>query len=256
MTTAIHMPTDVSVTTPIDYWKTQLTIFVSMMSKVERREAYDRLYALFVEYSSIRHGVERVQTTEFQAAADMLFRCVYRRRIQKIVIEGGETATADLVCLLDEASHAAVRAVDHSAELAVTIVDVAMTSFPNDPEPRESLQSFVSNLLIRSCAHEHDDEIAARAMVYLRRVAPLLEGWVLRQTLFVCLMLASKMADDESMMLFDWASIFDSGLLQRPLSVFQEWEIALLKCLKWDLGIPWSELSSEKQRLDSTCGIS
>ena len=194
-----------------------------------------------------------MQSLEFEVASFVLLRCLYMHQIHKMRSQDSDTAKAGIACLLNEASHVAVRAVDHSADLAVRIVDVAMSFFPNDHEPRASLQYFVSNILIRSCAHEHDDEIVVRAIVYLRRVDPLLNGWVLRQTLFVCLMLASKMADDHSMCLLDWALIFDGGSLQRPLSVFQEWEVTLLDHLNWDLGIPWSELSGEKV---STCDIS
>jgi hypothetical protein len=94
---------------------------------------------------------------------------------------------------------------------------------------------------------EHDTIITS--LIYVERVikntnailVPTTENW--RSFLFACMVLASKVWDDLSMWNIDFSNVtaHTAGLSSFTLSRINELELALLKCLKFNVKVPASE---------------
>jgi len=94
---------------------------------------------------------------------------------------------------------------------------------------------------------EHDTIITS--LIYVERVikltngilVPTMENW--RSFLFACMVLASKVWDDLSMWNIDFSNVtaHTAGLSSFTLPRINELELALLKCLKFDVTVPASE---------------
>jgi len=72
-------------------------------------------------------------------------------------------------------------------------------------------------------------------------LVPTMENW--RSFLFACMVLASKVWDDLSMWNIDFSNVtaHTAGLSSFTLPRINELELALLKCLKFDVTVPASE---------------
>lgn len=120
------------------------------------------------------------------------------------------------------------------------------------PEGDETMEAFVSNLLVGSMAKEFVEEVVVRAAMYMEAADPRL-NWPARQMLFTCLLTASKMADDCHMWNSDWAKMMFPVQVFGQTATVNSWEEDLvIKGLEWNLHVHSDVYAAYKTSLGVT----